>query len=204
MFFRGENPPNGAIIDYWLGAKTDKVTLAVYTTGGELVQTLPPTSARGLNRIIWNLRHAELPVRGGGFGDEGEGGGSLPGPYVSPGTYIVRLTANGRTIEQRVDVRDDPRISISNADREIWSDSLRSLASTIRQLAPLNDRIQKATGTGADLSDLKRQFRELQARITGLYTEIGRWTGRPNTDQLSELKFYTEMAQTLTKAAANY
>jgi photosystem II stability/assembly factor-like uncharacterized protein len=205
MFFRGENPPNGAIIDYWLGAKTDGVTLAVHTTGGELVQTLRPASARGLNRVVWNLRYAELPVRGGGgSGDDGEGGGGLPGPYVTPGTYIVRLTANGRTMEQRVEVREDPRISISDADRAVWFDSLRSLASTIRQFAPLNERIQKATGTGAELTDLQRQFRELQARLTGLYNEIGRWTGRPNTDQLSELKFYTEMAQTLTKAAANY
>jgi hypothetical protein len=116
----------------------------------------------------------------------------------------VRLTANGRTMEQRVEVREDPRIRISDADRVVRSDSLQSLASTIRQFAPLNDRIQQATGTGAELTDLKRQFRELQARMTGLYNEIGRWTGRPNADQLSELKFYTEMAQTLTKAAANY
>jgi hypothetical protein len=204
MFFRGENPPNGAIIDYWLGAKTDGVTLAVHTTGGELVQTLRPTSARGLNRVVWNLRHADLPVRSAGGGDDGEGGGGLLGPYVAPGSYLVRLTANGRTMEQRVEVREDPRISISDADRAAWSDSLLSLARTIRQFAPLNDRIQKTTGSGAELTDLKRQFRELQARMTGLYNEIGRWTGRPNTDQLSELKFYTEMAQTLTKAAANY
>jgi photosystem II stability/assembly factor-like uncharacterized protein len=187
MIFRGENPANGAIIDYWLGAKTDAVTLAVHTTGGELVQTLRPTTARGMNRVIWNLRHADLPVRGGGGGDDddGPGGGALAGPYVTPGAYVVRLTANGRTQEQRVEVRDDPRITVTAADRKVWTDTMMALANTIRQAAPINDRVQKMTGT--EVADLKRQWRELMARMTGVYGEIGRWTGRPNADQLSEI-----------------
>ena len=74
MVFRGENPPNGAIIDFWV-AKTDTVvSLSVHDAAGQLVQTIPPTAGRGVmrgvNRVVWNLRHAELPVRGGGFGDE--------------------------------------------------------------------------------------------------------------------------------------
>jgi photosystem II stability/assembly factor-like uncharacterized protein len=203
MFFRGENPPNGAIIDYWLSGKTDGISLTVHTTGGELVQTLQPTANRGVNRVVWNLRSADLPVRGG-FSEEGEGGGSVAGPYVTPGTFVVRLTAGGRTTEQRVEVRDDPRITVAAADRKIWGDTLLTLASTIRQSAPLNDRIQKVPGTGTELVDLKRQWRELMARMTGVYGEIARWTGRPNADQMSEVKYYTEMAAKLTAATAKY
>jgi photosystem II stability/assembly factor-like uncharacterized protein len=205
MFFRGENPPNGAIIDYWLGAASGNVTLTVHTTNGELVQTLRSTSDRGLNRAVWNLRYAELPVRGGG-GDDDEGGGAagLQGPYVTPGTYLVRLSAGGRTMEQKVDVRDDPRITVSAADRKIWFDTLMSLASTLRQAGPESQRIQKVNGTGADLVDLKRQWRELIARLSGVYGEIGRWTGAPNADQMSEVKYYLEMVQKLTAASKKY
>ena len=205
MFFRGENPPNGAIIDYWLGAASGNVTLTVHTTNGELVQTLRSTSDRGMNRAVWNLRYAELPVRGGG-GDDDEGGGAagLQGPYVTPGTYLVRLSAGGRTMEQKVDVRDDPRITASAADRKIWFDTLMSLASTLRQAGPESQRMQKVNGTGADLVDLKRQWRELIARLSGVYGEIGRWTGAPNADQMSEVKYYLEMVQKLTAASKKY
>jgi hypothetical protein len=79
-----------------------------------------------------------------------------------------------------------------------------SLAGTIRQAAPVNERLQKVQGGGAELADLKRQWREIMARLTGLYGEVNRWTGRPNTDQQSELKFYNEMVQKLTAAAAKY
>jgi photosystem II stability/assembly factor-like uncharacterized protein len=205
MLFRGENPPNGAIVDYWLGDAGRDVALSVHTSGGELVQTLRPTTGRGMNRVIWNLRHADLPGRAGG-GDDGEGGGGggLTGPYVTPGTYVVRLVAGGRTLEQKVEVRDDPRISISAADRKVWTDTMTSIADLIRRAAPVNERIQKQTGTGAELVDLKRQWRELMARLTGLYGEVGRWTGRPNADQLSEWKFYAGMVQKLSDASTKF
>ena len=73
MIFRGENPPNGAIVDYWLGAEGSAVALSVHDASGGLVQTLTPTRARGVNRVVWNLRQADLPVRGGGFGDDDVG-----------------------------------------------------------------------------------------------------------------------------------
>jgi photosystem II stability/assembly factor-like uncharacterized protein len=202
MVFRGENPPNGAVIDYWLGAKSEGVTLSVHNAAGELVQTLRPGAVRGINRVIWNLRHADLPIRaGGGDDDDGGGGANMPGPLVTPGVYVVRLLASGRTMEQKVEVQEDPRIKVSDADRKVWTDTMMSLASTIRQAAPINDRVQKAQASAAN-ADLKRQWRELMARLGGLYGEIGRWTGRPNADQVSELKFYTEMVQKLTQSSA--
>ena len=74
-----------------------------------------------------------------------------------------------------------------------------SVAEMIRRGAPANERVQKAPG-GAELTDLKRQWRELMARLSGLYGEIGRWTGRPNADQMSEMKFYGEMLEKLMTA----
>ena len=202
MVFRGENPANGALIDYWLGAATGTVGLAVHTAAGQLVQTLTPSTARGVNRVVWNLRHADLPARGGGGGDDDEGGGSssLPGPYVTPGQYLVRLTVSGQTMEQRVEVRDDPRITITAADRQAWTDAVAGVAALIRQAAPANDAVQKAPDA-ADTTAQKRQWRELMARLTGLYGEIGRWSGPPTADQLSELAFYREMLQKLQAAA---
>jgi photosystem II stability/assembly factor-like uncharacterized protein len=200
LVFRGENPPNGAIIDYWLSAAQSEVALSVHDPSGTLVQTLTPTRARGVNRVVWNLRHAELPVRGGfGEDDDAPRGGNLAGQYVVPGVYTVRLAVAGQRFEQNVEVRDDPRTDATPADRKLWSDFQMQIAAAIRQFAAIADKVQKAPGGDADL---KRQSRELMSRLSGLFTATGRWVGRPTADQQTEFKFYQEMAVKLTAAAA--
>ena len=204
MLFRGENPPNGAIIDYWLSSPPAEVALSIHDGSGTLVQTLTPTRNRGVNRVIWNLRHAELPVRGGGFGDDDDAprGGNVAGPYVLPGVYTVRLVAGGKTAEQKVEVKDDPRLDAIPADRKLWSDFQMQVAAAIRQFAPIADKVQKAPAGDAQMTDLKRQSRELMSRLSGLFGATGRWVGRPTADQQSEFKFYQEMVVKLTAAAA--
>jgi hypothetical protein len=171
----------------------------VHTSSGQLVNTLRTTGNRGVNRIVWNLRETDLPIRGGGGGDDDApaGGASTPGPLVAPGTYVVRLVAGGRTMEQKVEVRDDPRIEITAAERKQWMDAVQQAAALAREFGPVNDRIQKLPGTGADVVDLKRQSRELLSRISGLYGALGRWTGAPTKDQLSRLAYFQQMTKTL-------
>jgi hypothetical protein len=203
MIFRGENPPNGAIVDYWLSAANTQVALTVHDASGTLVQTLTPTAARGVNRVVWNLRYADLPVRGGfGEDDDAPRGGNLGGPYVAPGVYTVRLVTGGRTLEQKVEVKDDPRLDALPADRKVWSDFQMQVAAAIRQFAPIADKVQKAPAGDAQMADLKRQSRELLSRLSGLFSATGRWVGRPTADQQSRLKFYQEMVAKLTAAAA--
>lgn len=214
MLFRGENPPNGAIVDYWLGPQVvamaeargfGAVELTVHDAGGDLVQRLQPVARPGINRIVWNLRHENLPVRAGGFGNDDERPGpATPGPLVKPGTYRVRLAVNGRTLEQPVEVREDPRLDVTEADRALWTDLQVQIAGTIRAAAPVSERVQKLPAGNADLTDLKRQWRELMSRLSGLYSDTGRWTGRPTADQQSRLKYYQEMVKTLEAAAAKF
>ena len=52
--------------------------------------------------------------------------GGVPGPLVAPGTYIVRLVAGGRTLEQKVEVREDPRIDVTPAERKQWTDAVHA------------------------------------------------------------------------------
>ncbi|MCE9602746.1 MAG: hypothetical protein K8S21_11135 [Gemmatimonadetes bacterium] len=132
-----ENPLEGAIIDYWLGAAADRVTLDVLDAAGNVVrhfssdaiapvpeaarpphpnfwvETLHPlpTSA-GAHRINWNLRY-DPPMAFSHSFDINANAGLTPaspeGPIVVPGTYTLRLVANGATRTQKVTVRNDPR-----------------------------------------------------------------------------------------------
>jgi photosystem II stability/assembly factor-like uncharacterized protein len=127
-----ENPPYGAMIDYYLKANVSgPVTLEILDPAGDLIRkysnedkapavnpdTLsipvswvrtpePLSTAAGMHRWIWDLRPT-APVRtagsGGGFG--GRGGAAV----VLPGTYTVRLTAAGKSYTQSLPVKMDPR-----------------------------------------------------------------------------------------------
>ena len=131
-----ENPPAGAVIDYYLGAATNgPVVLEILDPAGDLVRryssddksapvnpdTLnipafwrptPPTlsGAKGMHRWIWDLRPTP-PPRTARQGAPGGGGGEEfgPRPTVLPGNYTVRLIVNGSTLTQRLVVKMDPR-----------------------------------------------------------------------------------------------
>ena len=62
MIFRGENPPAGALIDYYFasdpGATGSSVT--ILDAAGKPIAAVKPTHDIGINRIVWNLRYDAL------------------------------------------------------------------------------------------------------------------------------------------------
>lgn len=204
MIFRGENPANGALVDFWLRDEGTKVALSVHDSTGRLVQTLAPSTSRGVNRVVWNLRYADIPVRSGGGEDDDEGPrATTPGPLVLPGTYTVRLVHDGRTIERKVLVKEDPRITVTRAQRAAWTAFHREVANMLTSFTEVSTRVRALTGTDAATRDLKRQAGELQSRLVTLYSAVGRWTGAPTADQQSQLRYYKRMAAELDRASVS-
>jgi hypothetical protein len=133
-----ENPPIGAIVDYYLkAAPSGPVTIEILNASGAVVRhassadpvppvepnTLvtnavwqrvqqPPSAAAGMHRYVWDFR-PDPPASGGrgrgGRGGGGGGGGRGGPPPVAPGTYSVRLTANGQSFTEPLVVKPDPR-----------------------------------------------------------------------------------------------
>jgi hypothetical protein len=114
----GENPPDGAVIDYVLAkAASGPVTLEILDGQGKVVRSF--SAEVGTHRRIWDLRYAppvstthEYPIA------------AVPhatpryplGPLVLPGEYTVRLTANGQSYRAPLTVKMDPRVRTSVAD----------------------------------------------------------------------------------------
>ena len=139
-----------------------------------------PTTA-GINRFVWDLRYPHptaLPF--GFFGerldyteytlpDHAVPGETPrfqpPGPLVSPGTYDLVLTVDGKSYRQKLHIIPDPRIQISPADYAAQFDLSHKLcdlmeasASSFRGLVPLDtqltDRKNSLSATAAkELSD---------------------------------------------------
>ncbi len=64
--FRGQNPPRGAAISYWLkSAPAGAVRVTISDITGREIRSVEGTSAAGLNRVQWDLTVAAGRGRGG-------------------------------------------------------------------------------------------------------------------------------------------
>jgi photosystem II stability/assembly factor-like uncharacterized protein len=206
MIFEGENPPAGAIVDYWLGAAGGDVSLTVHDGSGAEVATLAPSSHQGLNRVVWDLRH-ELP---GAFGEAGGGRGRFAqGPLVVPGLYTVRLRV-GRTIsESVVRVREDPRIRVDPLVRRQWTETLLDITSTMARAVALSRDVSATLGRMEDgdadappdvrakVRDLSRELGELTSRLARLRANAEGWVGPLSADDAAQRRFFESTLETL-------
>ncbi|MGH6889787.1 MAG: WD40/YVTN/BNR-like repeat-containing protein [Rhizomicrobium sp.] len=141
----GENPPEGAAIDYWLGAATKgPVTLEIRDSRGALVRRFSSTdkpealkaelyfakawviaparlsSDPGMHRFIWNLRYPRPDAITYDYGIAAVWGRGVPldpqGPFALPGNYTVTLTANGTKESAPLAIGEDPRVHARQSD----------------------------------------------------------------------------------------
>ncbi|MBZ5725852.1 MAG: hypothetical protein LAP87_12750 [Acidobacteriia bacterium] len=135
---KAKNPPDGAILDYFLrAAPAGDVTLEILDERNQTISryssaaraetprrpgavadvwiAAPPhlTARAGMNRLVWDLRYAAPEADAGT-----EAGFGRPplGPQVLPGTYQARLTVAGRSYTQPLVVALDPRSTATAAD----------------------------------------------------------------------------------------
>lgn len=109
--YRGTNAPPGTVISYQLkAAPASDVKITISDITGKVVRNLTGTKEAGINRVQWNLR-GDPPQRpagfGGGFGGGGGRGFGNFGPALEPGTYLVKLTVDGKELTTKVVVEAD-------------------------------------------------------------------------------------------------
>ncbi len=209
MVFRGKNPPAGAIIDYWLGESVNEISLTVVDGRGNEIQKLEPTEEPGINRVVWNLRQERLPEPAGA---EPNSTGRAPrgpeGPLVRPGQYTVRLTLGGRTQEQKVEVREDPRIKVTEDERQIWTATLHEIGKmyTVANVLAtgvleVEDRLEKMENPPQETKDQAAELHkltfELRRRLHMLYGDVDGWTGRPTEEQRAQMDYLAKAAAEL-------
>jgi photosystem II stability/assembly factor-like uncharacterized protein len=139
-----ENPPNGAILDYYLPAQAHAVELNIYSADHKLVRHISsgeggdnerkaqhmdlPIAERwlpvpqrlerfaGMHRFIWNLAWGTSGVAESDEPDDGNGGTPY-GPRVAPGQYTVELQVDGNKLPvETMVVVMDPRSTAKPAE----------------------------------------------------------------------------------------
>jgi hypothetical protein len=186
------NPPDGAILDYFLREPVSEVTLEIIDGAGRVARryssrdvaepirdegniprwwirktAIPPATA-GLHRFVWDLHYAPPAVI-----DRQYPIAAVPldtpkeprGPWAPPGKYTVRLTAGGHTVTQPLWVRMDPRVKTSaGALAEQFQRSLK-LADALEKEADVLGAVRKQGGQEALAKDLIKH----NARLASVY-----------------------------------
>ncbi|MBV9010192.1 MAG: glycoside hydrolase [Verrucomicrobia bacterium] len=182
----GENPPDGAMIDYWLpNDASGVVTLEIKDDKGELVRRYasndpppridekklrappywirPPealSAARGLHRFLWDMHWQPIAGVQPEFPMSAVVHNTPPeptGPWAVPRNYTVALTVNGKTTTQPLTLKMDPRVTASNAD-------LGEQFTLSKQLYDARPQLQKI---GREFDSINEQLGKLKDREAG-------------------------------------
>lgn len=93
--FRGENPPEGAVLTAWLREPDEEAAkLTISDASGRPVADLPLPGTPGLNRVSWDLRPTKEYRT--------EYGGEDPRKFVPPGEYLVTLRRGKERATQKL------------------------------------------------------------------------------------------------------
>ncbi len=162
----GKNPPEGAIIQYWLREKPEgEVKLSILDATGSEVREFSSESPEpprlpvgaGANRFVWDLRYSPPPPledRPSLDPIRVKTEASATSPRALPGTYQVRLTVGGESHEQPLVVVPDPRLSVTAED----------LAAQFRLKLAIRERLSAVHETLNSVQRIRKQVDEWESR----------------------------------------
>ncbi len=180
----GENPPDGAAIDYYLPRDVGELSLRITDDQGVLIRTFsnhdlpevvnekalriptywirPPQkllTAAGAHRFIWDLHYPppESLPRSYPMSAIVHNTPSSPlGPWVMPGRYRITLQADGKAVSQQMIVLMDPRIK---AGDEVLRQQSDLSMKCYYGLAELHE-------VGMEIGNIRGQLSILEGRVT--------------------------------------
>jgi photosystem II stability/assembly factor-like uncharacterized protein len=202
----GENPPDGAIINYYLKEKSSSpVTLEIFDSSNKLVRRfasddkpLPVNENRlpfptywirpprvlqneaGMQRFVLDLQYPNPPTDNY----------TLPisaihkdtpfvpeGPFVLPGQYTVKLTVNGQSYTRVLTIKMDPRVTTPNAGLvQQFALSMQAYQG-IKQSRAMIDEVRKLQAQIKTTRERAGQNADLTKEIDALDQKLNTLTG---------------------------
>ena len=175
-------------VDYYLKTAAQKITMEFLDTQGTVVKTFtgtpadaerkppapgaadeeffrrppdphPPVAA-GLHRVSWDMRYPGATDFPGMI----MWAGSTRGPQAPPGTYRVRVTADGQTETQPFAIAREPHVLRDVSDQDLREQF--DLATSIRnKVSAANEAVLLARGIKAQIKQRKEKLDAKQAAI---------------------------------------
>jgi photosystem II stability/assembly factor-like uncharacterized protein len=191
----GENPPDGAIIDYYLrSAAAGPVTLEILDSRGRVVRRYssddeppppiednvpdywvrPPatvSTSAGMHRFVWDVHYAPPAALSFSYPISAiyENTPRIPtGAWALPGTYTVELTVNGKSHTRSLTLKMDPNVKTPAS----------ALAEQFALAARITDAMRKDY-------DALQEVRDFRARLDSLRADGGLSSSLDSLDRVA-------------------
>jgi photosystem II stability/assembly factor-like uncharacterized protein len=148
--FVGRNPTAGAVMTYYQRTRHlfGPIRIEILAPDGTVVDTVPASKRRGINRVAWSMRVSPPRVpRAAQVAFN-----ASQGPRVVPGVYTVRLTKGKQVLETRIEIGLDPRATFTVADRKAQFDAAMRVHGLFGAMSDMVDTITFATMTADRLA----------------------------------------------------
>lgn len=168
---KGQNAPNGAIIDYYLPDQKDSITIVleildkdnrivrsfsnkksddyVKYVGGPNAEKLLSAN-RGVNRFVWDLKTESMSGVENVFMLGGYGGAIVP-----PGKYKLKLMVDDELVESEIDLLPDPRIE---AGPEAYEEQFKNIMELREAINEIHDKVAHSTKTKTKLERFIKDY----------------------------------------------
>jgi len=202
----GENPPDGAIIDYYLDRSAKDVELEIRDGKGNLVRRYtskdqlpavkdtnnvpaywirppqPLSNESGMHRFLWDMHYQPVPGVAPDYPIAAVYGETAPiatSPWAAPGTYSVILKVDGKTYTEPLTVKMDPRVKTPEAELQKQFALSKALYDARLKLEPIS---QELNGISAQLDEAKKHGpkQALAAEIDTLNAKLSELAGVSN------------------------
>ena len=199
------NPPSGAVIDYVLPRAAARLTLTVADARGRVVRrftsdddvALPdlasldvpawwiaprvrPDAGAGAHRFVWDLQLV-APRTFGSYATIAAIPRATPlepeGPRVPPGRYAVTLDAGGAPQTRTLEVREDPRVSVTTSALQAQFELARTIAERVDRAYDAAERVRPRA------ADLAKQLARANAQLAQLLNAVETGDGAPSALQ---------------------
>src|SRR4051812_10455684 len=175
--FTGRNRPSEAQITYYQKGRHifGDLKIEIFDADGKLVDTVPGSKHRGLNRANWSMRvkaPAVPPAATALFE-------AAQGPRVLPGIYTVKMTKGDNVYTQQINVKVDPRVTFTAEDRKAQFDLTMKIYHTIEHMTygveaieGVRDAAKASAVKVAEKDPLRKQLGDLAAKCDDLRSKI--------------------------------
>ncbi|MBC7406794.1 MAG: glycoside hydrolase [Arcicella sp.] len=182
----GQNPPDGAIFDYFLKEKASEIALEIFDATGKSVRKFssndkpykipevniplywirPQTilsSQAGSQRFVWDMHYkpldepASYPISATFMNTAPD----ATSPWVLAGNYTAKMTVNDKVYTQTFTIKQDPRVKTNPEKmKQIHDMSMICYKAKQKIIAKLEDQKKDTLTkeTGAKLNKLKASF----------------------------------------------
>ena len=203
----GQNPPDGAMIDYYLTEKAGNINLEILDAKGKLVRkyssgdtlykipdvNIPHYWIRpqeklsaepGSHRFLWDMHYTPLNVPPS-YPISAVYENTAPqetSPWVMPGVYTARLTVDGKTTSQNFEVKIDPRVKTTKKDLQLQHDLSLMCYNNIQKCMKVLET------TGDKNSASAKEFIKYQSSFERIHNSLQDSDWPPTTQMINAAK----------------